>query len=283
MVLSVLKRCLLVFGLFLSLAYPLSSHAAVRRPVIRLEGLTSSIVGIKVDLAPLRGANLRSARLLIERSCDEEAFRAIALMRSPTQVARLYDFPSSNAIECRYRAKFSGKVKRQAVRMVSRVLLVILPDGGVTPPLPIPTSGTTPVPTPRALPTLAPGQTDCSSAEIANVVTRTNYHRSLNGLRALSSFSVLNAAGKAHSIMMGSLNSLTHDGFFFTAQDYGFNGSWLGQNIASTIPTGNAVVDAWMTSDGHRANILSTRAIYIGVGCIKDPTGKVWWSQYFSN
>ena len=42
--------------------------------------------------------------------------------------------------------------------------------------------------------------------------------------------------------------------------------SWMGENIAKMQTTPSEVVQAWMNSKGHRENILSPNAKYIGVG-----------------
>lgn len=53
-----------------------------------------------------------------------------------------------------------------------------------------------------------------------------------------------------------------------------------GENIAMGQPTPEAVVDAWMNSEGHRANILNEKFTMIGVGCYKSG-GAYYWVQIF--
>lgn len=54
----------------------------------------------------------------------------------------------------------------------------------------------------------------------------------------------------------------------------------LGENIAMCQQTPEAVMDAWMNSTGHRANILNPQFAYIGVGFIN--AGRNHWGQMFA-
>lgn len=57
-----------------------------------------------------------------------------------------------------------------------------------------------------------------------------------------------------------------------------------GENIAEGQPDARAVMDAWMNSPGHRANILDCSYHTIGIG-LHEPTasqtGGPWWTQDF--
>ena len=54
-----------------------------------------------------------------------------------------------------------------------------------------------------------------------------------------------------------------------------------GENIAFGYRTPEEVVSAWMTSEGHRANILDEKYDAIGVGYRKDSGGQGYWVQVF--
>lgn len=54
-----------------------------------------------------------------------------------------------------------------------------------------------------------------------------------------------------------------------------------GENIAYGQPTAQAVMDAWMNSPGHRANILNRSYTQIGVGAVSDSNGILYWTQDF--
>ena len=55
-----------------------------------------------------------------------------------------------------------------------------------------------------------------------------------------------------------------------------------GENIAGDYTSPSAVMEAWMGSEGHRANILRERFHYVGVGCYQDTNGDLYWVQLFS-
>ena len=53
-----------------------------------------------------------------------------------------------------------------------------------------------------------------------------------------------------------------------------------GENIARGQADARAVMDAWMNSPGHRANILNCEYKSLGVGVHFGPGGP-WWTQDF--
>lgn len=56
-----------------------------------------------------------------------------------------------------------------------------------------------------------------------------------------------------------------------------------GENIAWGQRSPEEVVNAWMNSDGHRANILNTNFTKIGVGHYQNSAGRNYWTQLFTN
>jgi uncharacterized protein YkwD len=56
---------------------------------------------------------------------------------------------------------------------------------------------------------------------------------------------------------------------------------WMGENIAYGYPTASAVMEAWMNSSGHRANILRPQFTHVGVGVKRDASGRRYWVQNF--
>ena len=60
-----------------------------------------------------------------------------------------------------------------------------------------------------------------------------------------------------------------------------YGGQRAGENIAYGQSTPEAVVQSWMSSSGHRANILSSSFTTIGIGCTV-VNGTVYWAQLFT-
>ena len=54
----------------------------------------------------------------------------------------------------------------------------------------------------------------------------------------------------------------------------------LGENIAAGQKDAAAVMNAWMNSPGHRANILSSQYTGIAVG-VYEQNGMKYWVQFF--
>ena len=65
---------------------------------------------------------------------------------------------------------------------------------------------------------------------------------------------------------------------FDMIKNFGISYKTAGENIARGQQTPEAVVDAWMNSDGHRANILNSSFTEIGVGYVADGN---YWTQMF--
>lgn len=55
-----------------------------------------------------------------------------------------------------------------------------------------------------------------------------------------------------------------------------------GENIAWGQKSPEAVMQAWMNSEGHRANILNKNFTKIGVGYYQNATGRNFWTQLFT-
>lgn len=65
---------------------------------------------------------------------------------------------------------------------------------------------------------------------------------------------------------------------FDMMQSFGITYSHAGENIAMGYSTPEAVVQAWMNSEGHRANIFSSSYTSLGVGYVADGG---YWTQWF--
>lgn len=72
--------------------------------------------------------------------------------------------------------------------------------------------------------------------------------------------------------------SPTYGSPFDMLKSHGVSYRSAGENIAKGYSTPQAVVDAWMKSEGHRANILNSTYAEIGVGYVTDGNH---WTQLF--
>ncbi|MEV0990779.1 CAP domain-containing protein [Streptomyces sp. NPDC049949] len=117
------------------------------------------------------------------------------------------------------------------------------------------------------------------------VLALVNKERATAGCGPLTTNSKLSAAARAYSDTMARSGVMSHtgpDGSTMTSrvEAAGYAWSRLGENIARGQGDAAAVMDAWMNSSGHRANILNCAFKEIGIGVHKGDGGP-WWTQDF--
>jgi uncharacterized protein YkwD len=154
---------------------------------------------------------------------------------------------------------------------------------------PAPTTSPTATPTPSADPTPAPPVSSPPagmSPEESAVFDLVNSERAKAGCASLSANPILNQVARAHSEDMAVNGYFSHtspDGRspFDRMRDAGYAGRMMGENIAAGQPTAQAVMDAWMNSAGHRANILNCGFQDIGIGFSRGGSFGFYWTQDF--
>ena len=62
-------------------------------------------------------------------------------------------------------------------------------------------------------------------------------------------------------------------------KSFGITYTAAGENIANGQRTAAEVMNSWMNSSGHRANILNSAYNQIGVGVARDKNGNLFWTQ----
>lgn len=75
--------------------------------------------------------------------------------------------------------------------------------------------------------------------------------------------------------------SPTYGSPFTMMQNFGLRFSAAAENIAYGQRTAAEVMNSWMNSPGHRANILNRSFTQIGVGAAKASNGTLYWTQMF--
>ncbi|PKG23415.1 CAP domain-containing protein, partial [Niallia nealsonii] len=125
--------------------------------------------------------------------------------------------------------------------------------------------------------------TSTVSAFEKQVVELTNKERAKNGLSALTLDTELSKVARAKSQDMSKNNyfdhnSPTYGSPFDMMKQFGISYKAAGENIAKGQTTPEEVVKAWMNSEGHRANILSSKFTHIGVGYVEN--GNYWTQQF---
>lgn len=118
------------------------------------------------------------------------------------------------------------------------------------------------------------------------VVDLVNAQRSKNGLPALTHNWELSRVARYKSQDMIDKNyfshtSPTYGSPFDMMKSFGISYTAAGENIAKGQNSPQSVMNAWMNSSGHRANILNKSYNQIGVGVAKDSRGNLYWTQMF--
>lgn len=145
-----------------------------------------------------------------------------------------------------------------------------------------------PTDTPTVQPTAAPTQQPeaSESGMEREVFELVNQARAENGLSSLEWADDLAEIARAHSADMINRGFFSHtnpDGLspFDRLRNSGISYRMAAENIAYGQRTAEDVMNSWMNSSGHRANILNDGLKEIGVGAVKSSNGTVYWTQVF--
>ena len=130
-------------------------------------------------------------------------------------------------------------------------------------------------------PTSAPIDIGSPCADLVNSA------RSSAGMAPFSVNGQLNVAAELHSTDQAQREDMTHTGsngsdagIRITRQGYSWT-TWA-ENVAAGQPDCPAVIEAWMSSAPHRANILNPTLTEIGIGAVTGSNGVVYWTMDFA-
>jgi uncharacterized protein YkwD len=102
-----------------------------------------------------------------------------------------------------------------------------------------------------------------------SVVEATNAHRAEYGLPPLEIDDDLMKTARDHCAWMTNTETMRHTNLP------------VAENIAMGQESPNHVLQTWMGSSGHRANILNGAFRRIGVAAYQTPRGVIFWCQQF--
>ena len=125
---------------------------------------------------------------------------------------------------------------------------------------------------------------DTTVTDFENEVIRlVNEIRRKNGLKELSANWELSRVARFKSQDMLENKYFAHNSPIYGTpfqmiKNFGISYKTAGENIAKGYKTPQAVVDGWMNSSGHRANILNSSYTQIGVGYVANGN---YWTQMF--
>ncbi|WP_407566871.1 CAP domain-containing protein [Polymorphospora sp. A560] len=155
-----------------------------------------------------------------------------------------------------------------------------------------------PSPTPKASKTSAtprrtPSRTPTTRTESGGgsqeeqVVAIVNQRRAEAGCGAVRTNADLAKAARLHSEDQAAHNRMSHEGSngsspWQRAEQAGYQRA-ISENVAAGYRTPAAVMEGWMNSPGHRANILNCDAKAIGMGIARSGDGTIYWTQMFGS
>jgi uncharacterized protein YkwD len=127
-----------------------------------------------------------------------------------------------------------------------------------------------------------------SSAVGAEVVSLTNQARARSGLRALATNARLMEAARLHAEQMAAYQQAAHT---ITGARYptmqsrleaaGYAYTSAAENVAWNQRSPSEALDSWMSSSGHRANILDPGFTEMGAAMARSARGEPYWVQVF--
>lgn len=142
---------------------------------------------------------------------------------------------------------------------------------------PIDAPKATAAPIPTAIPTAPVSSGLSMSAMAAEVAAQVNAERAKYGLSSLTvSDELTRAACVRASEIVRQFSHTRPDG----SSCFTVSGAAYGENIAKGQSSADRVMAAWMSSEGHRANILRESYGSIGV-CALKVNGVIYWVQLF--
>ncbi|MEV6028116.1 CAP domain-containing protein [Streptomyces sp. NPDC052036] len=156
-----------------------------------------------------------------------------------------------------------------------------------TAPVSSPKATATPTPTATATASAAaptaPAATPTASGVTARVVELVNAERAKVGCSPLTVNATLTKVAQAHSDDMAAHQNMSHTGSDGSSPgdritQAGYSWSTYGENVAYGYATPEQVMAGWMSSPGHKANILNCEFKEIGVGLAQPDS---YWTQDF--
>ena len=131
----------------------------------------------------------------------------------------------------------------------------------------------------------ADNSTQSVHAYVKRIVELVNQERAKAGLNALTLNMNVTKAAQVRAVECQTLFSHTRPNgtsFATALKEAGVSYRGAGENIAWGQKTPEQVMQGWMNSAGHRANILNARYTSIGVGYYRNASGVNYWTQLFT-
>ncbi|MFF5858857.1 CAP domain-containing protein [Streptomyces sp. NPDC012751] len=213
----------------------------------------------------------------------------------PQTVAPQTVAPSTTATGTTTPTWKAEKTKRVTVHRTARTSSPGAPRTTTAPAAPASAAPTAPASAPASAAPTAPASVPASAAPsttgsaapasgvAADILRLVNTERGKAGCQPLTLNATLTKAAQAHSDDMAAQRNMSHTGSDGSSPGdritrAGYTWSSYGENVAYGYTTADQVMAGWMSSPGHRANILDCSFKEIGVGLAQPGS---YWTQDF--
>lgn len=111
-----------------------------------------------------------------------------------------------------------------------------------------------------------------------------NNHRIGLGLNPLNNMNIIKSVALTHTDYMVEINQVNHDNFFQRKNSLIQNAGAItvSENVAYGYSTAQAVVNAWLNSDGHRANLEGNYTDF-DISAEQNSEGRWYYTNIFIN
>ncbi len=133
----------------------------------------------------------------------------------------------------------------------------------------------------------APAETKATNGSYeAQVVELVNKERAAQGLSPLKFNAELSNVARVKAADLRDKNYFAHNSPtygspFDMMKSFGIRYTAAGENIAKGYMNPTSVMNGWMNSPGHKANIMNGNFTEIGVGYVSGSNGSGYWVQMF--
>lgn len=116
----------------------------------------------------------------------------------------------------------------------------------------------------------------------SDILTLVNEHRKSLNLEALAPIAEISVEAESHNYYMLEVGKVSHDNFGERYENLvnSVGAISVSENVGYGYRTAEAVVNAWINSDGHKKNIEGNHS-HFGVSVVEDENGRNYFTNIF--
>jgi uncharacterized protein YkwD len=129
---------------------------------------------------------------------------------------------------------------------------------------------------------LSSNEIDVSFTITEQILDLANEHRISIGKEKLIRSIDADQVADIHTNYMIDQGLISHDNFYKRMEELKdlVNAKAVGENVAFGYASGESVMEGWLNSPGHKANIEGDFT-HVGISAIKDENGRYYYTQLF--